>query len=178
MKKLIPPFRVGRKQGRAVLDANGILVVMFEDGMEDYASEYCDMLNAKYPQQDLSLTTKLNQMKPFDLEAAKAGKKVVTRDGKPVEILKWDMDGVYPIVACVNNSDVYTFGENGSELFGIESEDDLFMAAETVELWVNVYYSISGYYFPSHYLCNTKEEATAQISGKNCIATVKITFEV
>lgn len=42
--KYTPPFRVGRKQGRAVLDANGKEVVFFNDS-EIQAQKYCDYLN-------------------------------------------------------------------------------------------------------------------------------------
>jgi hypothetical protein len=41
-----PPFRVGKAQGRAVLDANGHTVSIFEKGCEELAQEYCDMINA------------------------------------------------------------------------------------------------------------------------------------
>ena len=39
-----PPFRVGRKQGKAVLDANGLLVTFFEKS-EAQALMFCDYLN-------------------------------------------------------------------------------------------------------------------------------------
>lgn len=39
-----PPFRVGRKQGKAVLDANGREVIFFRDS-EKQAQMYCDYLN-------------------------------------------------------------------------------------------------------------------------------------
>ena len=42
--KFTPPFRVGRKQGRAVLDLNGLSVVFFEHS-EKQAEMYCDYLN-------------------------------------------------------------------------------------------------------------------------------------
>jgi hypothetical protein len=42
-----PPFRVGRKQKRAVLDATGKLVVLFPYGAEDYAQDYAEYLNKK-----------------------------------------------------------------------------------------------------------------------------------
>jgi hypothetical protein len=41
----IPPFRVGRKQMRAVLDAKGYEVVVFPKGLESYAKEYASFLN-------------------------------------------------------------------------------------------------------------------------------------
>jgi hypothetical protein len=48
-------------------------------------------------------------MKKFDLEKAKAGAPVCTRDGKPVRIICWDAkDPNYPIVALVDNFDTET----------------------------------------------------------------------
>lgn len=46
-KTFTPPFRLGRKQKRAVLDSLGREVVIFPFGMEDYAIEYVDFLNNK-----------------------------------------------------------------------------------------------------------------------------------
>lgn len=42
--KYKPPFRVGRKQGKAVLDANGREVIFFKDS-EEQARLYCNYLN-------------------------------------------------------------------------------------------------------------------------------------
>lgn len=39
------PFRVGRKQKRALLDADGIEVTIFPIGAEDLAQLVCDLLN-------------------------------------------------------------------------------------------------------------------------------------
>lgn len=45
--KITYPLRVGRKQKIAVLDANGIEIVIFKKGQEDLASLTCDLLNEK-----------------------------------------------------------------------------------------------------------------------------------
>ena len=45
--KFIPPFRVGKKQNRAVLDGLGHEFVIFPKGTEDMALEYCEFLNSK-----------------------------------------------------------------------------------------------------------------------------------
>jgi hypothetical protein len=42
-----PPFRVGKRQGGAVLDANGHTIAIFKKGCEDLAQEYCDIINAR-----------------------------------------------------------------------------------------------------------------------------------
>ena len=41
--KFTPPFRVGRRLGRVVLDSKGLKVVHFES--EEQAEKYCDYLN-------------------------------------------------------------------------------------------------------------------------------------
>jgi len=43
--KFTPPFRVGMKQSRAVLDSKGHEVVIFPCGHEEQALLYCDYLN-------------------------------------------------------------------------------------------------------------------------------------
>jgi hypothetical protein len=42
------PFRVGRKQLRAILDAEGRQVVLFDKGLEQLAVEYCELVNEKH----------------------------------------------------------------------------------------------------------------------------------
>lgn len=44
VNKYTPPFRVGRKQSKAVLDSRGLEVVFFMDS-EEQAKMYCDYLN-------------------------------------------------------------------------------------------------------------------------------------
>lgn len=44
----LPPFRVGKKQKRAVLDGRGYEVVIFNKGMELWAEEYCQWLNRRH----------------------------------------------------------------------------------------------------------------------------------
>lgn len=50
----------------------------------------------------------MQKMKPFDLEAAKAGKPVCTRDGRKARIICFDRNWEYPIVALIEC-------ENGEE---------------------------------------------------------------
>lgn len=78
--------------------------------------------------------------KPFDLEAAKAGAKVVTRCGSPVRIICFDAAGIEPIVGLVGK----LFGEtpvsymkDGSfSLVGKSSPLDLCMAPVKRTGWV------------------------------------------
>lgn len=69
-------------------------------------------------------------MKPFDLEAAKRGAAVCTRDGSCVRIVRTDCEGEDPIVALVNyktGEDVYTYNSRGRYYRSAYSDLDLFM---------------------------------------------------
>lgn len=44
-KTFVPPFRVGKRQGRAILDANGHELGIFATGYEAEAQRYCNYLN-------------------------------------------------------------------------------------------------------------------------------------
>lgn len=44
-------------------------------------------------------------IKPFDLAKAKAGAKLRTKDGDPVEIFKWDARGIWPIRGMIITKD-------------------------------------------------------------------------
>ena len=46
-KQFVLPFRLGKKQSRSVLDANGKEVVVFPKGCEYLASEYIETMNNK-----------------------------------------------------------------------------------------------------------------------------------
>ena len=79
-------------------------------------------------------------MKPFDIEKAKAGAKVATRDGLPVRILCFDLAGKQPIGAAIKREDLdgkvgevlNTYGGDGRYYTGTtQNKDsclDLFMA--------------------------------------------------
>ena len=88
---------------------------------------------------------KIINMKPFDLEAAKAGKPVCTRDGRKARIIAFDIkNDEYPIVAtveCRGNEFVNSYTINGKydssgKCF---SYLDLMMAAEKKKGYIALY---------------------------------------
>ena len=85
--------------------------------------------------------------KEFDLEAAKAGKPVCTRDGRKARIICFDSNGGRPIVALVTECDdeeeiPYKYHCDGSyNCQSIPSDNDLMMLPEKKEGWVNIYRS-------------------------------------
>lgn len=88
-------------------------------------------------------------LKPFDLEAAKAGKPVCTRDGRKVRIISFDrkflFKGVsYPIIALVEDTakeeTIYGYNEKGKVLIEHDTpyKDDLMMLPQKKEGWINL----------------------------------------
>jgi hypothetical protein len=53
MKTFVPPFRLGRKTQRAILDSKGKELVVFKRGLEHYAEECCEFLNHQHQQRDM-----------------------------------------------------------------------------------------------------------------------------
>ena len=117
---------------------------------------------------------KLN-MKPFDLEAAKAGKPVCTRDGRKARIICFDRKDVRPIIALIKSADnddegVYYYYADGLNLNSYPSVFDLMMLSEKKEGWVNIYDDMIIY--------ESKEEAKIGIATeRNYIATTKVEWE-
>jgi len=122
-------------------------------------------------------------MKQFNLEEAKKGHKVCTRNGLPARIINFDRkDNTYPIVALVDNGgheDVLCFTKEGKWLVStIDKERDLFMVGEKHEGWINLYSEVGGMIVPGFSIFLTKEEAIKNsFSSKNRIDTIKIEWE-
>ena len=109
-------------------------------------------------------------LKPFDLEAAKAGKPVCTRDGRKARIICFDRVGDFPIVALTDDRDYKEEGVNLYDINGKGSNEcfDLMMLPEKKEGWVNVYKdSVYG----------TKDEALiVRSESRGYIDTIKINW--
>ena len=119
-------------------------------------------------------------MKPFDLEAAKAGKPVVTRNGNSVRIICWNVKSTFPIVALVSNDgeESLCHVRNNGTFYNKDTEHhfDLFMAPDIKTGWINIYYSDFDIYPGSVH--PTKERAEQVIEGPDeKVATIQITWE-
>lgn len=116
-------------------------------------------------------------MKKFDIEQAQAGKKVITRDGADVDILRFDLrNDRYPIVAvidlCNGGQSIGTFTSEGeTSVLAGTSKFDLFMAPEKKEGWLNIYTNKYGHIF------DTEELAIFSAAHNNALATIKIEWE-
>lgn len=83
----------------------------------------------------------MQKMKPFDLEAAKAGKPVCTRDGRKARIICFDTTnkGNYPIIALLEDKGceaIFYYNKDGK--CNVGTERDLMMLPEKKEGWVNL----------------------------------------
>ena len=79
-------------------------------------------------------------LKPFNLEAAKAGKPVCTRDGRKARIICFDRKGNTPIVALIERVDgienLQCFYNDGKCFNDSTSDIDLMMLPERKEGWI------------------------------------------
>lgn len=123
----------------------------------------------------------MKKVKPFDLEAAKAGKPVYTRDGRKARIICFDVNNDKPIVAVICCKDgketyPYTFYPNGLNMDNnVLSNTDLMMLPEKKEGWVNIDKGGSGKIAVSSPY-STKEEAIHN-DNETTIDTIKISWE-
>lgn len=122
-------------------------------------------------------------LKEFDLEAAKAGKTVCTRDGRKARIICFDAKCNKPIVALIydcNKETVLQYLENGRFFVDQIDKYDLMMFPQKKEGWVNVYKSYNvGKKIPCMAsIYPTKEEAKkSSVVGFDYVDTVKIEWE-
>ena len=130
---------------------------------------------------------KLN-LKPFNLEAAKAGKPICTRDGRMARIVCFDRKFLYEgqdycIVALINegcyNEAVYSYTNDGLFTPGKINKSDLMMLPEKKEGWVNIVRGNDGKSYMGRGIFQSKEEAenTIKAFSDNLIDTVKINWE-
>lgn len=84
-------------------------------------------------------------MKPFDIELAKAGHPVCTRDGRPVRIVCFDFlsHGNRQIIGLVRLNEgqegITCYKSDGQNFDFSMFELDLMMAGEKKEGWINIY---------------------------------------
>lgn len=132
----------------------------------------CDEVNGivdiRAKQNKENMEEKKLNLKPFDLEAAKAGKPVCTRDGRKVRIISFDRHGEdCPIIALVVDSKNaeceevidYTLDGICNENIINHNKYDLMMFTRKKEGWVNVYKSDNNKYsalLGSAYVYKTK----------------------
>lgn len=154
------------------IDDRDYLLACLKDILDDnhcqqYREEICEAFS-KYIVPETS-----GNLKPFDLDAAKAGKPVCTRDARKVRILCFDiMNKDFPIIAAVkeNGEDieyVASYTKEGKYCSDdLEENDfDLMMVLEKKEGWIvksknyRIYQSKEG----AEMICNKKYQDVVKI---------------
>ena len=145
----------------------------------------CDMVEIETD----AMSEKAINLKSFNIDEAKAGKPVYTRDGRKVRIICFDRKGDTPIVALIEPVDgienLQCFYNDGKCFNDSTSDIDLMMLPEKKEGWVNVYKRENEYICENE--CNVsigiavyKSEGEAKRNiNKNeiYVNTIKITWE-
>lgn len=152
----------------------------FKEITQDYVIQGCDREKIQYEFGMLFESTqgpyneeKKMNLKPFDIEAARSGKTVCTRDGRKARIICFDRkNDSEPIVALIDNNGYESnlnYNVNGRYKGDVEHCLDLMMLPEKKEGWVNVY---------KERCYETKEEALKKkYDGATYVDTVKIEWE-
>ena len=123
---------------------------------------------------------KLN-LKPFDIQKAREGKPVCTRDGRKARIICFDRKDIKPIVALVTFIDgtsviekAFYYFEDGYHLSKNDKNNyDLMILPEKKEGWVNVYKG--GLLDTKSY--PTKKEAFDKACPEGYVDTINISWE-
>lgn len=121
-----------------------------------------------------------NKFKPFDLEQAKAGKPVCTRNGQKARIICFDVKSEnYPILALIEDENsireipaTYTNEGRFHHDNSIHTLD-LVMLSEKREGWINIYSCVDGNVTCSNPY-ETKEEAMKNSALSVIIDTIRI----
>lgn len=119
-------------------------------------------------------------MKEFNLEEAREGKPVCTRDGRKARIICFDRkDSHYPVVALVqgekDNEMIIQCSSNG-EFHGSNKDNSLIMETVKHEGWVNLYRS-DGIVYPGVGIHNSKDLAYTDRARDGYLTTIKIEWE-
>lgn len=125
---------------------------------------------------------KLN-LKPFDIQKAREGKPVCTRDGRKVRIICFDAKDTQPIIGLyekdidgIVREYLCSYHMDGRMYDDLDCGYDLMMLKEKKEGWVNVYKgSVCISVYPRIY--KSREEAVSDNTTVNRIDTVKIYWE-
>lgn len=148
----------------------------FEEKLEKHFKEYMDKIDTR-------------KLKPFDIQKAKEGKPVCTRDGRKARIICFDAKrkDEKSIIALIPSKDYPEFEDliaypnDGNYYGGHENDGDLMLLPEKKEGWVNVYRDCDGANITKDdNIYSSKEAAMASaqiIDGNSYVATTKINWE-
>lgn len=111
--------------------------------------------------------------KPFNLEQALAGAKVVTRSGKEVsQLTVFNCQATWPVYALIDG-EVESFTLSGNHGYKNESINDLLLVVEVQKIYINVYQHEKNGLFVSTQCFKDRKTA---IINKNNFEGLKVTY--
>ena len=123
---------------------------------------------------------KLN-LKPFDIQKAREGKPVCTRDGAKARIICFDAKSDAPIIALITADDgteiTFDYLSDGTFFNSVNPDNDLMMLPEKKEGWINIY---KGGKMDADFIYPTKADALENIfqpMKDNYIDTIKVKWD-
>lgn len=122
-------------------------------------------------------------MKPFNLEEAKAGRPVITRWGREVEIISFDGRGEYPVLGYIEQQNIIKAWTKDGHYLSSCVEDknalDLFMKETIIEHegWIWAKALSTGKIITSSNVYETEEQAFINKIICHGTAVVKIKFK-
>ena len=107
-------------------------------------------------------------MKPFNLEAAKAGDPIVTRDGREAKFIAYVPEvGNYEQIVILIDKVIFSYPIRGNVFDTQKSESDLFMAPKKRVVWVNFFGSAKAcFYYASEKQADLGFDSDYRIGGK------------
>lgn len=118
-------------------------------------------------------------MKPFDINLAKQGHPVCTRDGKEARVICFNKSGVLPIVYLYQSNDgdeCVSVCDIQGKAFMSDGSIDLMMASEKKEGWIKIYKRDDGVSYTGGTIYKTEELARKFVPDA-LIDTIKIEWE-
>ena len=132
--------------------------------LKKYADCHMEEIYVEIKQNKEDMEEKKLNLKPFDIQKAREGKPVCTRDGRKVRIISCSlMNKNFPIAAIVEGEEenVYQFEANG--VCDEHDENlDLMMLPEKKEGWINIYDADTTFRYVDGRVYETKDEAVQE----------------
>lgn len=110
-------------------------------------------------------------MKPFNLEQAKAGRPLVTRDGRSARFIAHVPEAapLYRVLCLVaKEASVFTFTETGKAFPDTDTSHDLFMVSSKRTWWIAVWpqgvgsFRLASYFYESEEMARTSLTCTSE----------------
>lgn len=161
----------------------------FVRSIEDFAQKFMLGSVEEKEERHSNLENIGKNLKPFDLEAAKAGKPVCTRDGRKARIICFDAKDTQPIIGLyekdidgIAREYLCSYHMDGRMYDDQDCGYDLMMLPEKKEGWVNIYRDTDNNtpYTENDNIYSSRDkakESAKMLNMKTYIDTIKVEWE-